>query len=460
MNAPEQFDRFQRNGKEILRLRPAWFSFWGSGIAMACVFLLWLARKEIFDGLAQSVGIPAELSALGLVIGVAPIALGVLYQRYTSSYEIEDGKVIRLTRGFISRVKREFSLTDKIQADMAQTIPARLLNYGRIAFWTGDDRSQLIWANAPDPDKIAAYINALKSSDRHHFAAAPPYTRATSSPASPAGSAINPAPVAIPTAPGHTLPTLAEAKKTKATHFGLASSTATDTIRKRIKTPFGHYIDNGDGTVSHEETGRMWIRAPWGMVWDGDKFTGDPIKLKWEEATRLFGRGAAVDYSIGSTMAFFGKEKRAASAFYNGYKLGKCRVSFAGYQDWRLPTGDDFQLMSASCRPHRMGDGDHDPADHQLSEDEVIALGWRWLGKANKSVIARLFPEFFTLTSRRKILLWSANEIGSALAWAYDGNFPVGDHRIKTPMGVMFVRQGGKDDYAGYKIEDETVSAD
>lgn len=446
MNAPQQFERFSRNGKEILRIRPAWLSFWGSAIAVAGIFILWLLRKEIFDGLAQGIGIPAELSALGLVIGLAPIVVSVLYQRYTRSYEIEDGRLLRLTAGFVSREKREFSLTDKIQADMAQSVPARLLNFGTIKFWTGDDRSQLIWANAPDPDKIISYINALKDPARQSPRAETQNNASADNARTENSSTGN-------SGASHTHPTLAEAKKANATHFGPLSGqrTGNELPRLRYKTPFGHYIDNRNGTVSHEETGRMWIRAPWGMVWDGTRFTGEPIKLKWEEATRLFGCGAVVDYRVGSTMAFFGREKRAASAYPNDYRLGKCRANFAGHWDWRLPTGDDFQLMSASARPHRSGDGDHDPADHQLTEDEVYE--WGWLSTANHRLITRLFPEFYEL----KIFLWSANEVGNAVAWAYDGTFPVGDHKIKTPMGVMFVRQGRANDYADTKIEDREI---
>jgi len=443
MNAPSQFDRFERNGKEILRLRPAWRSFWRSGIVVTGIFMLWLVKKEVFDGLAHSLGIPAQLSALGLVIGLAPIVFAVLYQRYTRSYEIEDGCKLRVTVGFIARTKREFSLSDKIQADMSQTIPARLLNYGIITFWTGDDKSRLQWFNAPAPDKVIGYIDTLK--DPAHYAASTP------------PGASDPSASKAPSSGTHTsaaqaTPSLAEAKKTKATHFGPMPDhrAPSDKPRLRYKTPFGHYIDNRDGTVSHEETGLMWIRAPWGMVWNGESFTGEPIKLKWEEATRLFGRGAAVNYQVGTTKAFFDRKKRVASAFRNGYRLGKCRIDFASHQDWRLPTADDYQLMSISARPHRMGDGDHDPAVHELNDDEV--LEWSWLGRANSRVIARLFPEFYTLTSRREVFLWSATELGDALAWAYDGTFPVGDYKIKNPMGVMFVRQGRKSDYVGYKI--------
>ena len=92
-----------------------------------------------------------------------PIIAGVVYHRYTHAYEIENGRKLRLLAGFISRVKREFPLTDKVQTDMGQSIAGRLLNYGTIAFWTGDDRSRLVWAKVSDPDRVIAYLDLLKA---------------------------------------------------------------------------------------------------------------------------------------------------------------------------------------------------------------------------------------------------------------------------------------------------------
>lgn len=162
---PGEFQRFQRGGANILRLRPAWGSYWRVWIACGGVIALWSAQRQLFDGLTRALGFPAELSVIGLLVGLAPIIVGMLYHRYTRSYEIEDGVKLRASVGFIARVKREFSLTDKIQADAAQSVPARLLNYGTIGFWTGDDRSRLEWIGAPDPDRIVAYIDSLKHGD-------------------------------------------------------------------------------------------------------------------------------------------------------------------------------------------------------------------------------------------------------------------------------------------------------
>ena len=160
---PGQFKQLSRKGQSVLQMRPAWTSYWRSGLAAVVVTGLWFVQRELFDGLAQRLGIPVELSGLGLAIALVPILAGVIYHRYTHAYEIENGRKLRLLTGFISRVKREFPLTDKVQTDMGQTIAGRLLNYGTIAFWTGDDRSRLEWRNAPDPDRVIAYLDELKS---------------------------------------------------------------------------------------------------------------------------------------------------------------------------------------------------------------------------------------------------------------------------------------------------------
>lgn len=246
------------------------------------VFALWLVQREVFNGLADAVGAPASLSAIGLFIGLAPIAFSVLYHRYTRSYEIEEGQTLRATAGFVSRAKRQFSLSDKIQSDMVQSIPARLLNYGTVVFWTGDDKSRLVWKNAPDPDRIIAYINDLKNPGMRSAMGEGIGGGASQG----GGHAQAQQPVNAP-------PSLAEAKKSRYTHFGSNPTykPRAEMVAKRFKTPRGHYLDNDDGTVSHVESSLMWMRAPWGMVWNGTGYEGEPIELNWG---RLAGYSARV----------------------------------------------------------------------------------------------------------------------------------------------------------------------
>jgi len=433
---PGQFKQLSRKGQTVLRMRPAWTSYWRSGLAAVVVTGLWFVQRELFDGLAQRLGIPVELSGLGLAIALLPIVAGVAYHRYTHAYEIENGRKLRLLAGFISRVKREFPLTDKVQTDMGQTIAGRLLNYGTIAFWTGDDRSRLEWRNAPDPDRIIAFLDELKSS----------VSEASGDRATTHSDALSQDVSRMP-AP----PTLKEAKSTRHTHFGRAAEykELKDMVAKRITTPFGDYVDNDDGTVSHSASGLMWLRAPWGMVWTGQGFSGEPILMRWGDAVDLFGCGEAVGYNIGGTFAYMGHEKRAASAFENGYKKGKCIIDAAGYKDWRLPTAGELSRFAPFLHKHA---GEDTYLETRLPADEES--DWWWKIGASKAHFERLYPELFGTGVR----LWTATGLGGGLAWAYDGSMPAGDHKTGGAMGVMFVRRLTGGELHAPKTIDEEVS--
>lgn len=440
---PGQFKTINRGGRETLRLRPAWLSYWGSLIAGIAVIALWIVQRPLFDSLSDSLDLPTEFAGFGLVIGLLSILIRVLYHRYTNSYEIEDGKKIRLVSGFVSRVKREFPLTDKVQTDMGQSILGRLLNYGTLAFWTGDDRSQLVWKDAPDPDQIIALLDQIKSGD----AATPDQNASANMGHSHAEDADNGGP-RMPAAP-----TLKEAKSSKYTHFGRspAYKQLSEMIAKRVKTPLGDYLDNDDGTVTDKDGGLMWLRAPWGMVWTGTNYAGEPIALKWSDAVDLFGRGTDVGYNVGSSLAYMGHEKREASAFSKGYKSGKCSVHAAGYKDWRLPTAEEIDRISPYLHSNS-NDAGH--SDHGLSRDD--AYDWQWHSRAARAVFSRLYPELSALRTH----LWTANGLGSGLAWAFDGGLPVGDFKTSEPRPVLFVRKITGGELKAPKIEDENVSWD
>lgn len=439
---PHQFKTVRRGGRDVLRMRPAWLSYWGSCLVMMGVIGLWVVQRPLFDAVADVLGVPTEFSGLGLVIGLLPIVIRVLYHRYTHAYEIENGTKLRLVAGFISRVKREFPLTDKVQTDMGQSIMGRILNYGTLAFWTGDDRSRLTWKDAPDPDQIVAFLDRLKSRDS---SASHQDTHAQPAPSSATDDRHR---GRIPEPP-----TLKEAKSSKYTHFGRSPEykQLSEMIEKRIKTPLGNYIDNDDGTVTDEQGGLMWLRAPWGMVWTGAGFASEPIALKWGVAADLFGRGPDVGYNVGSTMAYMGHEKRRASAFRNGYKGGKCVVHAAGYKDWRLPTAEEIDRLSPYI-PSNSNDTGRD--GHNLSRDDTY--DWQWHGKAARAVFQRLYPEL----SAMKSYLWTANGVGGGLAWAFDGGLPVGDFKVADARPVLFVRKIAGSELKAPKMEDEEIQWD
>ncbi len=69
----------------------------------------------------------------------------------------------------------------------------------------------------------------------------------------------------------------------------------------------GHgYHDHGDGTVS--KGGLMWMRCLPGQTWDGRAAQGEALKFSWEEALAL-------------------------------------RYSFAGHDDWRVPSIEELHTL-------------------------------------------------------------------------------------------------------------------
>lgn len=160
METPTSFKHFERSGQEVQRLRPAWMSYWRAwGSALIWIGLCGLAYRSLETSAIESLLLPAAI----LVLPLLPLVVGVIFHRYTRSYEIENGTILRTTVGLISRVKREYELSDKVQVDAAQTVPARLLNYGNLGFWAGDDKSRMEWIAIPDPDKTVSFIRSLKA---------------------------------------------------------------------------------------------------------------------------------------------------------------------------------------------------------------------------------------------------------------------------------------------------------
>lgn len=384
------------------------------------VYALWLVQRQLFDGVTAAIGIPAELSAIGLLLGAAPILTAVAIDRFTKSYELVGNHTLRGTSGFIARQQRQLELSPQVHLDLEQSVAGRLLGFGTLTFWTGDDRSRMVWKNVANPTAVMGLVDSMRRGSGG--------VRDTQPAAGEAGFSTGLAgvPAAPPPTPEETAAQiLREAKKTKSTHFGPVTAPA-GAEPARYDTPFGTYVDHKDGTVSHVESNLRMIRAPWGMQWEGDRFHGVPVQLTWPEAVGLFGRGSDVGYDVGGTMAMFGEAKRQASAYAHGYEVGRCRVHFAGRVDWRLPTADELGRLSASLQCFIS------ETRHHRTDEE---FGWDWRGEKNWSLVQLLYPELFPGPQ-----LWSATGLGGGLAWAYDGSFPVGDHETAHQRAVVFVR--------------------
>ncbi len=114
-----------------------------------------------------------------------------------------------------------------------------------------------------------------------------------------------------------------------------------------MPAPFDKWTINGDGTATDARNKLMWIRAPWGMEWNGNSFSGDPVKLSWFDATRLHGQSKYVE-STNMEWAHPSEEDIKASRIENGYTWGTSIISFAGYADWRLPTIYEWRTIQFS----------------------------------------------------------------------------------------------------------------
>ncbi len=95
------------------------------------------------------------------------------------------------------------------------------------------------------------------------------------------------------------------------TLFNLLSlSTVVLALHAVAESPASRYRDHADGTVTDVETGLMWMKCSIGQEWTPDGCTGEATVLMWDEAVQ------------------------AAKG-----------VSFAGHDDWRLPTSEELNSL-------------------------------------------------------------------------------------------------------------------
>ncbi len=139
-------NNFQSDNSDVLCARPAWASYWISFLAIAGILLITL-----------SIGLDFTLAGAIVVL----IFARILFYRHTHLYEILDERRLRVTHSFIARQRREFLISDKIQSDIVQDIIPRLLSYGTLSFWTGDQQSRMDWTNVKFPTQIETLVKTL-----------------------------------------------------------------------------------------------------------------------------------------------------------------------------------------------------------------------------------------------------------------------------------------------------------
>lgn len=149
------------DGSDITTYRPAWASYWKAWLLVAALAASAYAFLQARGAYLKT---PAQFQEIAALVSLAPALLiiaGILFHRYTRAYQIESGRRLRTTIGFIARDRREFLISDKIQTDLKQTVLSRLLGYGTLRFWTGDDQSGQSWVNVAAPNRLEAEIKAL-----------------------------------------------------------------------------------------------------------------------------------------------------------------------------------------------------------------------------------------------------------------------------------------------------------
>src|SRR4029078_13435924 len=79
-------------------------------------------------------------------------------------------------------------------------------------------------------------------------------------------------------------------------------------------TPTTDFADNGDGTITHSNTGLIWKRCAEGQTWSGVTCTGTSLTYDWQ-----------------------------------GALLAAASSSHAGYLDWRLPNDKELHSIVETC---------------------------------------------------------------------------------------------------------------
>jgi hypothetical protein len=78
--------------------------------------------------------------------------------------------------------------------------------------------------------------------------------------------------------------------------------------RRAEKKRQDEFVDNKNGTVTFKTTGLTWQKCSVGQTWTGDTCSGEATSMNWNDAMKLSN-------------------------------------SFAGYNDWRLPTKEELMTL-------------------------------------------------------------------------------------------------------------------
>lgn len=206
------------------------------------------------------------------------------------------------------------------------------------------------------------------------------------------------------------------AKRSKVTDFGnnhaINQKNNVTSIEHKL---FGSWQIQSNGIVTDTKNKLSWIQAPWGTQWNGEQFVGEPLTISWQDASQLFGKSDYVGiYSKIKPLELVNHIKQS------NFTKGSCKVTFAGKEDWRLPTVHELATLLF-----------HVPRN----EDYEIE-------KAQKQEAIHIKQQLFPAleVSPDKYTVWSANTASVGCAWVYNKLQSFDDLKTHQKYPVLFVR--------------------
>jgi hypothetical protein len=141
------------------------------------------------------------------------------------------------------------------------------------------------------------------------------------------------------------------------------------------------FVDNKNGTVTHNSTGLTWQKCSVGQTWTGETCSGEATKMTWNDAMELSN-------------------------------------SFAGYNDWRLPTKEELMTL-VFC-----SDGEYDADGSCKNITDVPTIN------------STYFP------NTQSDSYWSSSPVANYSSGAWDVDFYGGysDGHLKSYNFFVFVR--------------------
>ena len=153
--------------------------------------------------------------------------------------------------------------------------------------------------------------------------------------------------------------------------------------RRAEKKRQDEFVDNKNGTVTFKTTGLTWQKCSVGQTWTGDTCSGEVKRMSWNDAMKLSN-------------------------------------SFAGYNDWRLPTKEELMTL-VFCSDEKY---DLDGSCKNITD------------VTRPTIITTYFPN-----TQSDYLYWSSSpyaNYGSSGAW--DVSFDFGSSSYDLKDGNGFVR--------------------